>query len=220
MEKGNPFATSKSLSGGDYLCARAKFKGHDTVPRRYGYVRVSLDEQRPDRQIDGLEEVCDELHIEYVSARSKQRPTYDGVIAKLQTGDVFVVWDLDRAFRSTIDAIIEANKLRNRGVDFQIVTMNIDTTTPAGQFVYTVLAALAEFERANLIKRTKEGMQAAKRRGKHIGRRHALTDAQIVSAQARLKEGRATHKDVARDLDVHPDTLRRALERYEAQRHE
>ena len=67
--------------------------------RRLGYLRVSTQEQRPDRQIDGLEAICDELHVECASAVSPKRPVYDAIVAMLEPGDTLVVWDLDRAFQ-------------------------------------------------------------------------------------------------------------------------
>ena len=75
------------------------------------------------------------------------------------------VWDLDRAFRSVVDALTEAEKLRQRGIHFRIASLHIDTSTPAGIFVYTMMSALAEFERRTLSQRTREGLAAARKRG-------------------------------------------------------
>ena len=66
---------------------------------RIGYLRVSTEEQRPDRQIDALTPICDELHIEKLSASAKNRPVYTKLVNSLKSGDVFVIWDLDRAYR-------------------------------------------------------------------------------------------------------------------------
>ncbi|MGJ8628985.1 MAG: recombinase family protein [Sulfitobacter sp.] len=73
---------------------------------KIGYLRVSTEEQRPDRQIDGLTPLCDELFVEKCS-------------------DTLVVWDVDRAFRSTVDAIHHAKRLRERGIEFQIVSLGV-----------------------------------------------------------------------------------------------
>jgi DNA invertase Pin-like site-specific DNA recombinase len=180
---------------------------------RIGYLRVSTEEQRPDRQIDGLTALCDELHIEIISATAMKRLVYDTVIANLQSGDTLVVWDLDRAFRSTVDALLEAEKLRARGIAFQIVTLNVDTSTPEGELVYTVMAAFAQYERQILIKRTKEGMQAARNRGAAIGRPRKLTPDQITSAYHDVSSRRTTITTRAKQLGVCRDTLSKALAR-------
>ena len=137
---------------------------------KIGYLRVSTEDQNHQRQIDSLKTVCDELYTETLSAVNKKRPVFERVIKKLKAGDTLVVHDLDRAFRSTLDALRQAEQLRERGVEFQILSLNVDTGTPAGELVFTVMAAFAQYERQCLIQRTKEGMAAARRRGKHIGR--------------------------------------------------
>ena len=180
--------------------------------RTIGYLRVSTAEQRPDRQIDGLKMICDELHIEKLSAVSPHRPVYERVIASLRRGDMLVVWDLDRAFRSVIDALAEAEKLRARGVHFRIANLNIDTSTPAGIFVYTMMSALAEFERRTLSQRTKEGLAAARVRGKRLGRPAKLSSEQLHDARRRICDG-DTRQAVAADYRVAPWTLSRALRR-------
>lgn len=178
---------------------------------KIGYLRVSTEEQRPDRQIIGLESICDALHIETVSAVSKKRPVYDKVVTSLKSGDSLVVWDLDRAFRSTVDALLEAEKLRERNIAFQIVTLNVDTATPAGELVYTVMAAFAQYERKILIKRTREGLAAAIQRGVKLGRPAKLTKQQILDAQDAVSNGYSTITAKAKEYGVCRDTLRRCM---------
>lgn len=179
------------------------------MTKRIGYIRVSRDEQNPDRQIDGLQIVCDELHVEQgVSATAKTRPIFDEVLKSLEEGDTFTVWDLDRAFRSTVDAVMTADALRERGIHFHIINLSVDTSTPAGKLVYTVMAAQAEFERSNLIKRTKEGMKAAKHRGKHIGRPPALTREQVRHVHELRAEGKKS-PEIASIFGVSANTIRR-----------
>ena len=181
--------------------------------RAVGYLRVSTAEQRPDRQIDGLRMICDELHIETLSAVSPSRPVYGRVVSGLMPGDMLVVWDLDRAFRSVVDALTEAEKLRKRGVHFRIATLNIDTSTAAGIFVYTMMSALAEFERRTLSQRTKEGLAAARQRGARLGRPPKLNGDQINRAQRRRDSGE-TITAIASEFGVAPWTLSRALKRF------
>ena len=182
------------------------------IGRRIGYLRVSTDEQRPDRQIDGLEAKCDELRIEHgVSAAAKSRPVFDALVDELKAGDTLAVWDLDRAFRSTIDAITCAEALRERGARLRIVTMNVDTAPEDGEFIYTVLAGIAQFERRRLARRTKEGLAAARRRGKVLGRPRKLSCADITRARRLLNDPGRTICDVAASFGCSRQTLSRAM---------
>lgn len=180
---------------------------------KIGYMRVSLENQKQDRQEDGLKALCDELYVEKISGASRMRPVYQDVLGKLHAGDTLVVWDLDRAFRSTVDALLEAEKLRRRGVEFQIVNLNVDTATPSGELIYTVMAAFAQFERKTLIQRTREGMQAARRRGVHIGRPYKLTMEEIILAHAKIQAGEATITELAEQFDCSRETLSQAMRR-------
>ncbi|MBX3568394.1 MAG: recombinase family protein [Rhizobiaceae bacterium] len=183
--------------------------------RKIAYARVSTPDQRHDRQIEGVKALCDELHIETLSACAARRPVYDRVLAALQPGDMLVVWDLDRAFRSVVDALTEAEKLRGRGVHFQIANLHIDTSTPAGIFVYTMLSALAEFERRTLPQRTKEGLEAARRRGARIGRPPVMSDDELRAARTLIDLPGNTKASVARAMKVPRWTLARSLKRRE-----
>lgn len=180
---------------------------------KIGYLRVSTEEQRPDRQIDGLEPLCDVLHVECLSAVSKTRPVFEQVLQELQPGDTLVVYDLDRAFRSTVDAITQAETLRERGIEFQIVTLGVDTSTADGKLFFTIVAAFAEHERNRLSERTKEGLAAARKRGSRLGRPRKLTDRQIRDAKQQLVAGTSTVAELARKHGVHPWTLSRSLRR-------
>lgn len=182
---------------------------------KYGYLRTSTKKQNLNRQVDGLRDLCDELWTERgVSATAKQQPVFDALMGRLEAGDSFIVWDLDRAFRSALDALVTAKALVNRGVHFKIVTMNIDTATPAGMLTYTVWAASCEYERAMLLQRTRQGIDAARRRGVHIGRKPKLTSAQVEKVRHILEKHPDTNrKRLTRSFDVSPQTLRRALQR-------
>ncbi|MGR9200175.1 DNA invertase Pin-like site-specific DNA recombinase [Rhizobium leguminosarum] len=102
---------------------------------KIAYLRVSTAEQCPDRQIEGLKDIADELHIETLSAVARHGPVYGRVIGRLGRGDVLVVWALDRAYRSAKDALNELDALRDRGVYFKIASLDLDTTTTHGRFV-------------------------------------------------------------------------------------
>lgn len=185
---------------------------------KIGYLRVSTGEQRPDRQIDALEAICDEMHIERVSAVSAKRPVYERVLKKLRPSDTLVVLDLDRAFRSVVDAVTEVEKLRKRGVTLQIVNLAVDTSTPAGMLVYTVMSACAEFERRTLIQRTREGLAAARKRGQRLGRPPKFSASQIEKIRHQHKVQGHTLTKIAKDYGVAPLTVWRSLRRKTADR--
>lgn len=181
--------------------------------KKIGYLRVSTSEQRPDRQIDGLKDICDELHIEKLSAVSKCRPVYEMVMANLEPGDVFVIWDLDRAYRTTKDALNEIDRLKERGVSIRIASMEIDTSSPFGILLYTFIGALAQFERQLLSERTKQGIEAARRRGKQIGRPRKLSDQQLEEATLRIAKTGESYKSVGKCYGVSGWTLSRSIKK-------
>lgn len=181
--------------------------------RRIAYIRVSTAEQHADRQIFGLKQISDELHVEILSAVAKRRPVYEHVIASLKPGDKLVVWSLDRAFRCAREAQNETHALRERGIHFHIADLQLDTTTPHGKLIFTVMSGIAEFERDFLIQRTKEGIEAARARGKRIGRPPKMTARQVREARRRIVLGMETRAAVAADYGVAPWTLARALKR-------
>ena len=180
----------------------------------YGYIRTSTDKQLTDRQVIQLKDNCERIFIEDgVSSVGKKRPVYDEVMRQLRSGDTFVVCSLDRAFRSSLDALSELDKLHERGVRFRSLSQDFDTTTPDGKFLYTLAAALAMWERDILSARTKEGLEAARRRGKTLGRPRKLSQAQIEEARRLLEaDFYSSLTGLAESFRVHEKTLMRALE--------
>jgi len=177
---------------------------------KLGYLRVSTKDQCEARQIDALRPICDALYVEKRSATARQRPVYDEVVARLKPGDSFVILDLDRAYRSALDALRELDRLHARGIYVQIASLNIDTASPFGKVVYTIVSGLAEFERALLSERTKQGLEAARKRGAQIGRPPKVSDAQVKAARRKFLRGVSVAK-LAAELGVHSWTLRRRM---------
>ncbi|MEM7522673.1 MAG: recombinase family protein [Pseudomonadota bacterium] len=143
--------------------------------RLIGYARVSTDDQNPALQIDALRQagVADaDLYVERLSGGKPlaERPTLQAAIAAGATGDKLIVWKLDRLARSVRALIDITQTLEVRGVAFECLTGKVDTATPAGKFCFHVMAATAEFERALISERTREGLRAAQRRGVRLGK--------------------------------------------------
>lgn len=180
--------------------------------RRIGYLRCSRPDQSLDRQIDALRPHCDELHPESGSAIARKRPVFERIINDLREGDVMVVLDVDRAFRSPIDALLTEETLSKRGVFLHIVNAAIDTSTAEGEFIFTILTAQARLERRHISRRTKEGLAATRQRGTRLGRPPKLTDDQLSEVRQKLEA--ATIGAVAAEYKVNPWTLTRSLRRW------
>lgn len=187
---------------------------------KVGYARVSTDMQCVDAQLDALRAAgCKKVFTdEGISATAKDRPGLAAARKLLKPGDTFVVWAIDRAFRSTIDAILFLDALMNEGIEFQSLTQHINTRTPEGRKWFIDTASWAEYERAIISRRTKERMAAAKRRGQHLGRPYLLNDKQVEKARGLIADGMSM-VTAARRMGVSRDTLRRALMRKAATPH-
>lgn len=179
-----------------------------------GYARVSTEEQNLDLQIQALEAAgCARIFKDHgISGAARERPGLSRVLATAKRGDVLVVWKLDRLGRSLPHLVEVIDALRQIGVGFRSLQEQIDTTSAGGRFYLHILAALAEFEREMISERTKAGMAAAKRNGKHVGRPRKLTAVQVAQARALIESGSDTRASMATMLGVDVATLRRALQ--------
>ena len=174
---------------------------------KIGYARVSTDDQNLDLQRHALEAAgCRTIEEETISGARTSRPVLDALLARLKKGDVLVVWRLDRLGRSLPHLIEVVQALGDRGVGFMSLGENIDTKSAGGRLVFHIMGALAEFERSLIIERTKAGLAAAKRKGKRLGRRPALSVAQISHAKQLIGGGESA-SDVAKTLGVARSTL-------------
>lgn len=185
---------------------------------KIGYVRVSTKEQITDRQFVRLIDICDKIYSEKKSAKTtRNRPIYNQVIKALKRGDTLVIMSIDRAFRNTLEAIHEAEKLRQRGINFQIINLAIDTSNADGMLAYTVVAAVAQHERERNSERVKQGLKIARKAGKRLGRPPKMTDRQIKNATKKLKLKDSSLEKVATYYGVHPWTLTRNIRRLETE---
>lgn len=140
-----------------------------------GYARVSTSEQNPNMQIDALKSAgCEHVYIETACGARDNRPELSRMLDAVRAGDTVTVWKLDRLGRSSQHLVTTVNLLHERGVQFRSLTEDIDTTTPSGMLVFTVFAAMAQFERDLIRERTMAGLEAARRRGRRGGRPAAL----------------------------------------------
>lgn len=177
-----------------------------------GYARVSTEEQNLALQQDALRRAgCDTLFTDRgVSGTDFSRPGLDRALAKLSAGDSLVVWRLDRLGRSIGKLIDLIAWLGRHGIGFVSLSESIDTTSAGGVLMFHMMAALSEFEHHLISERTRAGILAARARGRTIGRKPSLTDAQRSQAIALLET--TPIGEVARRFNVHPRTVKRALQ--------
>ena len=144
---------------------------------KFGYVRVSKDEQNQDLQFDALKtEGCDRFFYEKVSGAAEHRPEFERLREQLRSGDTVVVYDIDRLGRTMVELVLLVDDWNERGIGFKSVSQPlIDTTTEHGEFIFKLFALLAELERKKLIRRTKAGLAAARARGRMGGRPRGLS---------------------------------------------
>ncbi|KWE29661.1 DNA resolvase [Burkholderia territorii] len=178
---------------------------------KLGYARVSTDEQCLDLQLTALEAAgCATILSDHgVSGSREERPGLTELLARLEPGDTLVVWRLDRLGRSLGHLVRLMNDLRAREISFVSLNEMIDTRSSTGMFMFHMIAALAEFERALVSERTRAGLEAARRRGSRLGRPRAMSPDQIEYAQS-LTQAHSL-EDIAKQFQVHPRTLRAAL---------
>lgn len=180
---------------------------------KIGYARVSTEEQNLALQKQTLRAAGCRVIVEDqgISGAEIARPGLSDALARIKKGDVLVVWRLDRLGRSLAHLIEIIDGIGKAGAGFASLTESIDTTTAGGRLVFHMMGALAEFERGLIAERTRAGMKAAKRRGKHVGRPMKLTKQQINHARELISSGKESRGAVAELFGVDVKTLRRAL---------
>ena len=177
----------------------------------YGYARVSTADQNLDRQLDALRKHgIDKLFCEKMSGTKKNRPELDKMLSELSEGDTVVIESLSRLGRS-VKNLSELMELYNaKNIRLVSLKETIDTTSPTGRLLYTILASLAAFERDILVERTSEGLKAARARGRVGGR--PKTDAKAMQKAIALYQTKEYSVTDITDLTgVSKSALYRAL---------
>lgn len=176
-----------------------------------GYARVSTEDQHLDAQISALEAVgAERIWSEKVSGAKAQRPELKDLLKQLRPGDVVTVTKYDRLSRSLQDLLNIVEIIGEKGAGFQSLAEDIDTTTPAGRLVFHVFASIAQFERERISERTKEGLIAARKRGRIGGRPPALSPERSAEVRRMRDQDGRTIAELARLFKVSPNTIRRA----------
>jgi DNA invertase Pin-like site-specific DNA recombinase len=177
---------------------------------KIGYARVSTVDQKTDSQQDALSAAGCETIVQDKASGAKPRPKLEKLLRDLRPGDVLTVTRIDRLGRSLRHLIETMQRIEAKQADFQSLTEGIDTRTAQGRLAFHLMGALAEFERALIVERTREGQQAALRRGVKLGRPPALTAAQIKQAKKLVRAGERV-PSIAKSFGVDRATLYRAM---------
>jgi DNA invertase Pin-like site-specific DNA recombinase len=182
---------------------------------KIGYARVSTDDQNMSLQLDALSAAdCERIFEDAgISGAQESRPGLDEALAALQPGDTLTVWRLDRLGRTLPHLITTVHDLGSRGIGFRSITEAIDTTTAGGELLFHIMGALAQFERRLIGERTRAGIDAARRRGKHLGRPADLTPEKIAHARKAIDSGEQSVTGMAKLFGVHRVTLHKGLKK-------
>lgn len=178
-----------------------------------GYARVSTVDQNLDLQRDALQRAgCGQIYEDKASGRAKDnRPELAGVLRALRAGDTLVVWRLDRLARSLVDLVQIINELGEKGIGFRSLTEQIDTTSAQGRLFLGVFASMAQYMRDVINENTREGLKAAKARGRVGGRPSKLGEQEVKEIEALLRDPNITVGDVAKRYQVSRATIYNAL---------
>lgn len=139
---------------------------------KIGYIRVSTAEQNIDRQVEMLKEQgVEKVFIDKMSGKDTKRPALQEMLTFMREKDTVIVESISRLARNTRDLLSLVDRFKECGVEFVSLKENIDTTTPTGQFVLVIFAAIADLERTTILQRQAEGIAIAKAKGVYKGRK-------------------------------------------------
>lgn len=175
--------------------------------QRIGYVRVSSFDQNPERQLEQAR--VDQLFTDKVSGKDTQRPELEALLAFVRDGDTVVVHSMDRLARNLDDLRRIVQTLTQRGVCIEFVKESLTFTgedSSLAKLMLSVMGAFAEFERALVRERQREGIAFAKQRGVYRGRQRSLSDVEIAKVRQRVAAG-DKKAQVARDFGISRETL-------------
>ena len=175
--------------------------------QRIGYIRVSTVDQNTERQLEGIEVA--KTFTDKASGKDTKRPQLEALMGFVRTGDTVVVHSMDRLARNLDDLRRIVQTLTSRGVRIEFVKEHLSFTgedSPMASLMLSVMGAFAEFERALIHERQREGIALAKQRGAYKGRKKALSEASVTELHQRLDAG-ASKAQVAREFGISRETL-------------
>jgi len=177
----------------------------------FGYARVSTEAQNLDRQLDALKSYgVDYIYNEKMTGTKRERPELDKMLDRITKGDTVVIESFSRLGRSTKDLIELTELFQSKGVHLISLKESIDTSSPTGKLLFTLMSAIAQFERDLIAERTLEGLKSARARGRKGGRPKVSADA-VKKAVKLYNTGQYSVKEITELTGVKKDTLYRNL---------
>lgn len=180
------------------------------------YARVSTIDQNEERQVEALKKHnIDKWFTEKVSGKNTDRPELKKMIEFAREGDIIYIHSLDRLARSTKDLLDIVEELQTKGIHLSSNKENIDTSTATGKLMLTMIGAIAEFERANLLERQKEGIAIAKENGKYKGRKSIDYPSDWIDVYNKYKSRELKAIDAMNILELKKTTFYKLINQYE-----
>ncbi len=180
------------------------------------YVRVSTVEQNEGRQLEGLKKYdIDKWFTEKVSAKDTNRPQLKELLEYAREGDTVFVWDFSRLARSTKDLLDLVEQFQAKGIHLRSIKENLDTSTPTGKLMLTMIGAINEFERTNMLERQKEGIALAKAEGKYKGRKEISYPDNWDEVYSKWKNRELTGTKAMELLGLKRNTFYKLIKEYE-----
>jgi DNA invertase Pin-like site-specific DNA recombinase len=177
----------------------------------FGYCRVSTESQNLDRQIDALQKYgVDHIYNEKMTGTKKDRPELTKMLDRMTEGDTVVIESLSRLGRSTKDLIELTELFQSKGVNLVSLKESIDTNTSTGKLLFTLMSAIAQFERDTIADRTREGLKAARARGR-TGGRPKINSESVRKAVKLYGTRQYSIKEIEDMTGIKKDTLYRSL---------
>lgn len=184
------------------------------------YIRVSTIEQNEQRQIEAMKRYdIEKWFIEKVSGKDTNRPKLKEMLNFAREGDTIHIHDFSRLARSTKDLLNIVELLNEKGITLISNKENIDTSTPTGKLMLTMIGAINEFERTNLLERQREGIAIAKREGKYKGRK-AVSIPDFENYYEKYKKREINKSELAKGLNISRPTLDKLIKAYQENNNE
>lgn len=184
--------------------------------KNIAYIRVSTMEQNDMRQQEALQKYDIEKYFtETASAKDTNRPQFQAMLDYVREDDVIYIKDFSRLARSTKDLLDIVEQLNQKGVKLISLKENLDTNTPTGKLMLTMIGAIYEFERSNLLERQREGIAIARRAGKYKGRKEIPLPENFAEVYPIWKNRTITGREAMKQLALKPNTFYKLIKEWE-----